>query len=103
MRARQMMSEVGTPKRDREQEAQGGGLAVQLRRPGALLDLMLLEPPEIVTRGSVGRAAKEGSQRLDMADIVMPGLVAERADAHVGQHAAVKIADGLVGHRWLLG
>jgi hypothetical protein len=34
------------PKRDGEQEVQGGGLAVQVRRPGAPFDLMLLETRE---------------------------------------------------------
>jgi hypothetical protein len=103
MRARQMMGEVGAAERDSEQEAQGGGLAVQLRWLGSLFDLMLLETPEITTRGGVGGTAEEGAQRLDMIDIVLPGLVAERTDGHVRQHAAVQIVDGLVGHRSLLG
>jgi len=64
---------------------------------------MLLEASEIVCRGGVRRAAEECGQCLDMTDIVVPGLVAERTDGHVRQHAAAQIAERLVGHRWLLG
>src|SRR5262245_34402563 len=44
-------------------------------------------------------AAEEGCEGLDVPDIVVARLVAELAHGHVFEHAAAKIADGLLAHR----
>jgi len=54
-----------------------------------------LELPEIVPGHGIGRAPEERGKRLNMAKIAVLGLLTERADGHVLDHAAAKFADGL--------
>ena len=102
VRARQLMGEVGTAERDGQEEAQRRRLRIHLRWLRALLDLRELEAADVVAGRGVGRAAEKSGKRLDMPDIVVLRLGAEGADGHVRDHAAAKIADGLVTHRRLL-
>ena len=106
MRAGDLMGEVNAAAGNGEEEAQRRGLRVHLRRLGTLGNLICLKTAQIIAGNRIGRAAKELRQRLDMLDIVVLGLVTEVAVRHVLQHAAAKVADGLletrVGHRGLL-
>jgi hypothetical protein len=102
MRASQLMGEVGAAERDGEEEAQGRSLRIHLRRLRPLLNLRKLEAADVVAGRGVGRAAEKSGKSLNMPNIVVLRLVAEGPDRHVRDHAAAKIADGLVTHRRLL-
>jgi hypothetical protein len=69
-------------------------------------DLVGLKLSHVVGRGRIRRAIKKLRQSLDLADVIVLGLVAEVAVRHVLQHGAAQIADGLLelrgGHRGLL-
>ena len=77
VRARQLVDQIGPAERDGEEKAQGRRLAVHLGRLRTPFGLMQLEAPEIIGGRGVGRASEEQGQRLDMADIVVLGLIAE--------------------------
>jgi hypothetical protein len=66
------------------------------------LDLRELEAADVVAGRSVGRAAEKPGKRLDMPDIIVLRLLAEASHRHLCDHAAAKIADGIVTHRRLL-
>jgi len=48
---------------------------------------MQLEAAKILRSCRIGRAAEEGCESLDVADIVVAGLLAEIAHGHVFDHA----------------
>jgi hypothetical protein len=48
---------------------------------------MQLETPKILSHCAIGRAAEEGCESLDLADIVVASLLAEIAHGHVFDHA----------------
>jgi len=102
VRAGQLVGEIGAAKRDGEEEAQRRGLRIHLRGLHALFDLRKLEMAQVVAGRSVGRAPEKAREPLNMPDIVVLRLVAKPPHGHVGNHAAAKIADGLVAHRRLL-
>ena len=99
VRTGELVGEVGAPQRDGEEEAQRRGLRVHPRRLRSLLHLMGLEAAQIIPGRGVRRAPEELGKRFDVADIVGLRLVADGADGHVLDHAAAKIADGLLAHR----
>ena len=86
------------PKKKRSAEAE----LLMRRRLHAALGQMQLEAAQVLRRRRVGRAAEEAGEGLDVADIVVAGLLAELAHRHVLEHAAAKVADGLLAHRGLL-
>jgi hypothetical protein len=94
-----MAGELGTVQSDTEEEAQRRGRAVERRWLHSALGQMHLEAAYVLGRCRVGRATEEPGERLDVADIVVAGLLAELAYRHIFEHAAAKIADGLVAHR----
>jgi hypothetical protein len=63
---------------------------------------MHLEAAHVLSRCRVERAAEELGEGLDVADIVVAGLLAEFTHRHIFDHAAAKVTDGLVAHRGLL-
>ncbi len=97
-----MAGELGTVQRDAEEKTQRRGRAVERWRLHTALGQMHLEAAHILCRSRVGRATEESGEGLDVADIVVAGLLAELAHRHVFEHAAAKIADGLLAHRGLL-
>jgi hypothetical protein len=96
------MGEVGAAERDDEKEAQRGGLAIHLRRLCALLNLRKLKAANVVAGRGVGRTAEKAGKGRNLSNILALRLLAEGPDGHVRDHAAAKIADGLVTHRRLL-
>ena len=61
--------------------------------------LVQLEAAKILRRRGVRRAAEEGGEVPDVADVVVLRLLAEAADRHVFDHAPAQRADGLLAHR----
>ena len=94
-----MADELGTVQRDAEEEAQRRGRAVERRRLHPTLGQMHLEAAHVLGRCRVGRATEESGEGLDVADIVVAGLLAELAYCHIFEHAAAKVTDGLLAHR----
>jgi hypothetical protein len=77
------MGKVGAAECDCEEEPQRRGLRIHLRRLRALLDLQELKAADVVAGRGVGGAAEKSGEGLDMPDIVVLRLVAERLDRHV--------------------
>ena len=65
----------------------------------AVLRLMHLVAAQILARGCRGRAAEERGEKLDMADIIVPRLLAELTDGHVLDDALPQRADGFMGNQ----
>ena len=86
--AGELVGEIEAAERDLEKEAQSRDLSVHLRRLRALLDLMHLEPAQVLRRRRVRRAAEKDGEGLDVLDVIVLCLLAEAADGHVLQHAA---------------
>jgi len=54
------------------------------------------------TSSVVAVSGERPGEGLDVADMVVAGLVTELTHRHVLEHAAAKITDGLLAHRGLL-
>src|SRR5439155_1661827 len=79
-----------------EEETQGRDRAVDARRLHAALRLVELEAAQILRCRRIGRAADEGRERPDVANVVVARLLAEAAHAHVLDHALTQRAAGTV-------
>src|SRR5262249_4423756 len=89
-----------------EEEAQRPHLRVHLRRLATLFQLLDLEAAQVLRRCRIGRAAQKPRERLHVLDVIVLRLLTEAANGHVLEHAAAKIAYGLVPHwevSWRLG
>jgi hypothetical protein len=76
-----------------EEEPQTRDRAVDARGLRATCTLVRLERAQVIRRRRIGRAADEAGERLDVADIVGLGLLAELANAHLIEHATAQRAD----------
>jgi hypothetical protein len=79
-----------------------GDRAVDGRRADAALGPVQLVEAQLLGCGRIGRSAEEGSEGLDLADVVVLRLLHEVADRHVFDHAPPQRAEGHLGHRVLL-
>ena len=100
------MAKLATWKGRRPKAARGekrGRLGTRLRwrygDMGGRCGAASLEAAQIIPGRGVRRAPEELGKRFDVADLVGLRLVADGADGHVLDHAAAKIADGLLAHR----
>src|ERR1700751_6103306 len=59
---------------------------------------MQLVPAQILEARLVRRAAEEGAEPLDGADVAVLGPLRELADRHILDHASAQRADGCLGH-----
>ena len=87
---------------DGEEEAQGRDRRVAAGWGHAAFGQVQLELPHILRRGGLRRAAEEGREASDLADVISAGLLDEMAHRHVIDHALAQRADGCLGHRRLL-
>src|SRR5262244_3922592 len=92
------MRQVEAAKRLAEEEAQRRHLRVHLRRLAPLFQLLDLEAAQVVRRCRIRRAAEKPRQRLYVLDVIVLCLLTEAAYGHILEHAAAKIAYGLVLH-----
>src|SRR5262249_10198516 len=92
-------SNIRPIERHSEEEAQRRNRPVHGRWPHAGPPLMQLETAKILSRRRIGRAAEKGCESLDLTDIVVAGLLAEIAHAHVFDHWQAQWTDGLLAHR----
>ena len=73
--------------RDLEEELQPRDRSIERYRRSAEIDQMQLVAPQILDRGRVGRAPKEGGQLSYRANVMALCLVRELAHPHVVDHA----------------
>jgi hypothetical protein len=92
------MRQVEAAKRLAEEEAQRRHLRVHLRRLATLFQLLDLEAAQVLRRCRIGRAAEKPRKRLHVLDVIVLRLLTEAAYGHALEHAAAKIAYGLVLH-----
>jgi hypothetical protein len=76
-----------------KKKSQARDRRVNRHRRSTLINHVQLKSPQILPRGSVGRAAQEPSQAPHGADIGDLRLTVELAQAHVLDHALTKWGD----------
>jgi hypothetical protein len=73
--------------RDLEEKLQPRDRSIERHRRSAEIDQMQLVAPQILDRGRVGRAPKEGGQLSHRTNVMALCLVRELAHPHVVDHA----------------
>ena len=98
MHKRQTPDQIVPFERHLEEEPERSDGGVDARRAHMGLRHVQLIQTKILAGGGIRRAAEEGREVPDVADVVLLGLLREMTRRHVFDHALTQRADGLVGH-----